>query len=72
MHRSNGNLDVSSCHSWEATLLDVHRDLRARGVPHRWMLIDSYWYGDLLHQPFLLILSPLRSADLFNRYLLYS
>ena len=43
VHRSNGNLDVSKCHSWEATLLDVHRDLRARGVPHRWMLIDSYW-----------------------------
>ena len=63
-------MDVSKCHSWEATLLDVHRDLRARGVPHRWMLIDSYWC--LLRQPFLLILSPLRSADLFNRYLLYS
>jgi hypothetical protein len=24
----------------------VHNDLNARQVPHKWMLIDSYWYGE--------------------------
>ena len=43
---SNGNLDVRTYKSWEATLVDVHEDLRARRVPHKWMLIDSYWYGE--------------------------
>ena len=26
--------------------VDVHNDLNARQVPHKWMLIDSYWYGE--------------------------
>eukprot|EP01047_Picozoa_sp_COSAG01_P010868 COSAG01_NODE_469_length_16584_cov_10.725265_14_plen_452_part_00 len=32
---SNGNLDTRSCKSWEATLIDVHKDLTARGIPYK-------------------------------------
>ena len=31
-----------NCTTWGDTLLQVHHDLRARGVPYRWMLIDRY------------------------------
>ena len=37
---------IPGCKSWEDTLMAVHDDLRARGIPYQWMLIDSYWYGE--------------------------
>lgn len=37
---------IPNCITWEDTLVAVNDDLKARGVPSKWMLIDSYWYGE--------------------------
>ena len=46
MYHHNPCDGLENCSTWEGTLVQVHEDLRRRNVPYRWMLIDSYWYGE--------------------------
>ena len=37
------------CDSYEDTLLAVDAGLRAQGIPYKHMLLDSWWYGEVIN-----------------------